>query len=95
MGNVMEIVYSNTSFAPPSRTELEAWIIDYDLFNNTLSPGGTPGQDILDAFSVRECTYLVETGCMTVQWKECTCTTGNCVTSVELALDELEAALGG
>jgi hypothetical protein len=71
------------------------WIQQYDLHNNTLIPGASSGIDMLNAFDVRECTYLVETGCMTILHKECTCTSGNCTTSAELGLLELEAALGG
>ena len=95
MGNVFEIVYANNGGNDPSMMEVNAWIDTYDLFNNTLMPGGSSGNEILNAFDRRECTYLIETGCMTVQWRLCTCTNGACQTSAELALEWLSEALGG
>lgn len=95
MGNVFEVVYANNIGQPPSQSEVSGWIDAYDLFNNTLMPGATDGSAILSAFEKRECTYIIETGCMTVQWKLCSCTNGQCTTSAELALTELTAALGG
>ncbi len=95
MGNVYHVVYNNTSSNEPSVGEMEGWIQTYDLHNNTLHPGVTNGSTILQAFERRECTYLVETGCMTVLQKNCTCTNGACTTSAELTLDDLDIALGG
>jgi hypothetical protein len=95
MGSVYEVVYANQSSQEPSQGEMEAWIEQYDLYNNTLMPGASDGSTILNAFERRECTYLVETGCMTVLHKNCTCTNGACTTSAELTLAELSIALGG
>lgn len=83
------------SVETPNQLELSAWVDQYDLFNNTLMPGVTDANTILDVFERRECTNVIETGCMTVQWKLCTCTSGQCTTSAEIALDELAVALGG
>lgn len=94
MGSVYHVIYNNTLAQTPTEAEAENWIVQYDLYNNTLIPGGSDAQTILNAFDTRECTYIVETGCMTVLYKECTCTSGNCTTSAETALEELSAALG-
>lgn len=67
----------------------------YDLHNNTLIPGASDDDAILDAFERRECTYVIETGCMTVQWRNCTGTNGQPPYSVEQGLVELQTALGG
>jgi hypothetical protein len=94
MGAVYHVVYSGDD-EPPTQTEIDAWITAYGLYNNTLIPNGSTPDEVHDAFERRECTYIVETGCMQIQWRLCTCTSGNCTTSAELGLDELSTALGG
>jgi hypothetical protein len=95
MGNVFEVVYKNSQVQSPSQNDVAVgWIEQYDLYNNTLMPGVSTDDDILSAFANRECTYLVETGCMTVLWKNCTGTNGQPPFSAEQGLTELNIALG-
>lgn len=96
MGNVFEFVYHNSSNQPASQSDVEVgWIQQYDLYNNTLIPGVSDANAILNAFERRECTYLLETGCMTVVWRSCTGTNGQPPFSANEGLTELEIALGG
>ncbi len=96
IGNIFEFVYRNSSNQSPSQNDVEqGWITQYDLFNNTLIPGVSSDTDILNAFERRECTYIIETGCMTVQWVNCTGTNGQPPFSIDQGLVQLEAALDG
>jgi hypothetical protein len=92
MGQVYHVIYSGQD-EPPTVEEIDTWIETYGLFTNVLLPDVSTPEEVLTAFERRECTYIVETGCMTVQWRLCTCTSGNCETSAEMALDELSTAL--
>ena len=94
MGNVYEFVYRNSANQPAMQNDVEqGWIQQYDLHNNVLIPGASSAADILSAFERRECTYIVETGCMTVLWRSCTGTNGQPPYSAEQGLGELEIAL--
>jgi hypothetical protein len=94
MHAVYHVVYNGPDHGEaPTRDKLDAWIETYDLVNNVLVPDDPDEAE--DVFDKRECTYLLETAGMTIQWKSCTCTGGDCVTSAELGLSELQAALDG
>ncbi len=96
MGNAFEFVYQNGSQQPASMNDVaQGWIQPYDLYLNTLIPGVSSDSAMLSAFDSRECTYIIETGCMTVQWKNCTGTNGQPPFSAEQGLAELVIALGG
>lgn len=71
MDRVFHVVYANNDSDDPSQSEMLTWIESYDLYNSTLMPGTSDGAALLEAFDRRECTYVVETGCMTILRKEC------------------------
>ncbi|MEQ9321412.1 MAG: hypothetical protein RIF41_19770 [Polyangiaceae bacterium] len=92
MHAVYHVVYDGPDPGdPPSQDKLDDWITTYELVNNVLVPDEPDHAE--EAFDRRECTYLVQTADMTVTWKLCTCTGGNCTTSAEVGLAELAAAL--
>jgi hypothetical protein len=68
MGNVYQIVYSGEQ-EPPEVSEIDSWISTYMLTANVLIPESA--SEALIALERRECAYIVETGCMTIQWKKC------------------------
>ncbi|MBW2526340.1 MAG: hypothetical protein JRI23_19325 [Deltaproteobacteria bacterium] len=72
-------------------TDVTNWANAYGLFNHTLR---AKDDDTLAQLEQRECTYLVETAAMTIQWRSCTCLGGNCEPSIVPGLAELDAALG-
>ncbi len=69
IGAVFQVVYSGDD-EPPAPSEVEAWILNYELHNSTLLPDGN-ADAVLSALDRRECAFIVETGCMTIQWKVC------------------------
>ena len=87
------MVYEDASGDPPTQARLDDWILSYGLTTNVVVP--RDADDALDAFERRECAYVVETEGMTITWKSCTCTGGDCVTSAETGLAALESALAG
>jgi hypothetical protein len=91
---VHHVVYNGPSNGQvPTQAQLDEWILTYGLVNNVYRPFSE--SEALSVFEKRECTFLLETAGMTILWKECTCTGGNCTTSVELGLSQLDAALTG
>ncbi len=72
------------------KDETTAWADNFNLFNNTLR---AKDEATLDALQSRECTYLVETATMQIQWRSCTGTAGDPPFSIGEGLVELEAAL--
>lgn len=69
MGEVYHVVYSGAE-DPPTQDEIDLWISNYGLYNNTLLPDGN-ADEVLAALEQRECAFIVETGCMQIQWKRC------------------------
>jgi hypothetical protein len=85
MGEVYQVIYSGDE-DPPLQSEIDLWITNYGLSNNTLIPTGDPNE-VLNALDRRECVFIVETGCMQVQWKQC----GS--KALRRGLDQLDIAL--
>ena len=71
-------------------TDVVNWATAWGLVNSTLR---AKDAQTLAELGSRECTYLVETEAMTIVWKSCTCTGGQCEPSIVPGLQELDAAL--
>jgi hypothetical protein len=94
MGAVYQVIYSGAE-EPPAQSEIDAWITTFGLYNSVLVPEASAPEEVLDALDRRECAFIVETGCMQIQWKLCSCGELGCDSTADVGLDELTTALGG
>ena len=88
---VYHIIHANSSSGLPTKEDMDAWILTYGLENPSLAAKDSTAT--VTALQQRECVYIVDTSDMTITWKQCSCTSGNCIPSVEAGLIELDTKL--
>ena len=74
LGAVFEVLVGNNSSQICSQQDIMAWINMYGLYNSTIATKDMTTFTTND----RECTFIMDTATMTIQWKECTCKSGTC-----------------
>jgi hypothetical protein len=74
LGAVFEVLVANNANELASQQDIMGWVNQYLIYNSTVAT--TDMNTFVSAD--RECTFIMDTATMTIQWKECTCKSGTC-----------------
>jgi hypothetical protein len=74
LGAVFEVLVANNANQLATQQNIMGWVNQWGIYNSTVA---TTEMNTFVS-SDRECTFIMDTPTMTIQWKECTCKSGTC-----------------